>query len=540
MKRVFLLFPVLILVLACGRNPQGHEGKQIFRYNESSGISSLDPAFARDQAMIWACNQLYNGLVQIDDSLNVLPCIARSWEISADGKLYTFFLRNDVYFHPHSAFISGQGRQVTASDFVYSFNRIIDSKTASPGAWVFSYVDTTGGNAFVALNDTLLQIRLKQAFPPFAGILSMQYCSVIPREVVEAEGMNFRKRPIGTGPFRFKYWKEGVKLVLLRNENYFETDTDGNRLPYLDAVNISFIIDKQSAFLEFVKGNLDFLSGLDPSYKDEVLTRSGLLNQKYSDRFKLLSQPYLNIEYLGIRMGGDESGLSPLQQKNIRKAINYGFERDKMLRYLRNNIGTPGIYGMIPPGLPSFHADTVYDYRPELAARLLAEAGFPGGKNLPEITLTTTPSYLDLCIYLQNRLQQLGIRLKVESSPPASLREMVAQGKVPFFRASWIADYPDAENYLSLFFSPNHSPAGPNYTRFTSTEFDKLYRKASLESNDSIRYDLYRKMNEQIMEEAPVVILYYDRVLRFVQNNIEGIGTNPLNLLTLKSVRKSG
>jgi peptide/nickel transport system substrate-binding protein len=368
----------------------------------------------------------------------------------------------------------------------------------------------------------------------------MHYCSVVPREVIEAEGDDFRKRPVGTGPFYFKYWKEGVKLVLLRNPNYFEKDEKGQSYPYLDAVNIGFIIDKQSAFLEFVKGKLDFISGLDASYKDEVLSRSGKLSSKYSGKFYMLTQPYLNVEYLGIFVDSKAESTSSgiLRIKKVRQAINYGFDRSKMLRYMRNNIGTPGIYGMIPPGLPSFINDTIYDYRPELASRLLEEAGYPEGKGLPEIRLTTTSSYLDLCIYIQHELQQIGIILKVETSPPASLREMVAQGKIPFFRASWIADYPDAENYLSLFYSANFSPDGPNYTHFSALEFDELYRKSVRQTNDSLRNTIYQTMNKIVMEESPVVILYYDQVVRFIQNNISGLGSNPLNLLSLKKVRK--
>lgn len=539
MRNLVYLF-VILLLLGCSSAINDTDDAKIFRYNESSGISSLDPAFARDQAMIWVSNQLFNGLLQLDDSLNILPCIAREWKVSEDGRVYTFYLRNDVYFHDHEAFVNGKGRKVTANDFVYSFKRIMDPAIASPGSWVFSFVDIEKESPFVAINDTVLQLFLKESFPPFAGILCMQYCSVVPFEVIEAEGLDFRKRPVGTGPFLFKYWKEGVKLVLLKNPNYFEKDSSGHRYPYLDAVNVSFIIDKQSAFLEFVKGNLDFISGLDPSYKDEVMSRSGNLNPKYQDKFRMIRGSYLNMEYLGINVESsiEEGVFNPLTNIKIRQAINYGFDRSKMLRYMRNNVGTPGIFGIIPPGLHGFQPDTIYSYNPVLAARLLAEAGYPAGKGLPEIKLTTTPGYLDLCIYIQHQLNELGIKLKIETSPPASLREMVAHSKIPFFRASWIADYPDAENYLSLFYSPNFCPAGPNYTHFSDPEFDRLYKLANAETNDSIRYTLYRKLDKRVMAGAPLIILYYDQVSRFVSNHVQGLGSNPLNLLTLKKVRK--
>lgn len=532
---ICLIFIVLFLFSCTRRNVDG--GKSIFRYNESAGISSLDPAFARDQAGIWACNQIFNGLVQLDDTLAIQPCIARSWEISNDGKTYIFHLRNDIQFHKNKCF-KNDIRKVTAHDFVYSFSRIIDPEISSPGAWVFNEIDSI--EPFKALDDTTLEVKLKRSFPPFLGLLTMQYCSVVPREALDLYKDDFRRNPVGTGPFYFKYWKEGVKLVLLKNPYYFEGDKTG-RYPFLDVVSVTFLSDKQTAFLEFVKGNLDFISGLDASYKDELLTRDGKLQSKYESKINLITQSYLNTEYLGFMVDTVKlkSG-NPLRLKKLRQAINYGFDRVKMMRYLRNNIGTPGVFGMIPMGLPGFDSTKIkgYFYDIQKAQKLLTEAGFPNGKGLPEITLSTTSSYLDLCKYIQQQLIEIGIPIKVDVAPPGSLREMMAQCKIPFFRGSWIADYPDAENYLSLFYSKNHSPEGPNYTHFTSSEFDKLYEKSMTETVDSLRFKMYQQLDNLIMEQAPVVVLYYDQVLRFTHKNIQGLGSNPMNLLVLKKVKK--
>ncbi len=532
-----LIISALVLLIACS----GHvnkQGKQIFRYNEASGITSLDPAFAKNLANIWVCNQLYNGLVQLDDGLHVQPCIAKSWTISEDGLLYSFQLRNDIFFHKDTLFGKEGTRIVTARDFVYSFNRILDPKIASPGAWVFQNIAFEKGvPAITAINDTILNIRLSKPFPPFLGILSMKYCSVLPFEIVDQHGKDFRQNPIGTGPFYFKYWKEGVKLVLRKHENYFEYDIQGTQLPYIDGVAITFLMDKQAAFLEFVKGNIDFLSGLDPGYKDEILTRDGKLNPKYNDRFYLLTEPYLNTEYLGIIMDAEAiNDKHPLRFKQIRQAMNYGFDRHKMIRYLRNNIGSPGNYGIIPLGMPAFDSTKIigYHFDPERSRQLLADAGFPNGEGLNPITLTTTSEYLDLCKFIQHEMSDLGIQLQIDVSPPATLKELKAQAKLPFFRASWIADYPEAENYLSLFYSNNFCPVGPNYTHFSNTQFDEWYMQSQQAINDSIRYDLYQKMDNLMMDESPVIILYYDQVLRFVSNNVTGLGSNPINQLDLR------
>ena len=519
----YLLFVFPLLFLSCTYHR--HDDKQIFRYNESAGIATLDPAFAKDQSIIWPCRQLYNGLIQLDTALEIQPSIAKRWTISADGLNYTFILRNDVYFHNSPLFGTDSTRRVVANDFVYSFNRLLDPSVASPGVWIFRDVDS-----FDAPDDTTFVIRLKSPFAPFLSQLGMVYCSVVPHEVVEHYSKDFRNHPCGTGPFQYQYWKEGVKLVLRKNPNYFECT------PYLDAVAVTFIVDKQTVFLEFIKGNLDFMNSLDASYKDEILNHDGTLKAKYAGRIDMVSTPFLNTEYLGFNM---TAANSPLKDKRIRQAINYGFDRRKMMQYLRNNIGAPGVGGFVPLGLPGY--DTVptygYEYNPERAKQLLAEAGYPGGHGLPKLKLATTSSYLDICKYIQQQLGLIGIDVQVDVNPPAALREQIAQGKSLWFRGSWIADYPDAENYLSLFYSPNHSPAGPNYTRFTSKHFDRLYEEARRCTNPQRRLVLYHQMDSLVMQEAPVVVLYYDQILHFTHKGVHGLRSDAMNTLDLRRVQ---
>lgn len=547
MKFYSLLFAVLVL-LSCADRQGSDQEKTVFRFNEASGISSLDPAFAKDQATIWPCLQLYNGLVQLDSSLQVKPAIAKTWEISDSGMTYTFFLRDDVYFHENELFKkdnrdpASATRKVIAQDFVFSLNRLIDPRIASPGSWVLNAVERDpDGNlsGLSALNDSTVRIRLSHPFPPFLSLLSMPYCSVLPREIVQHYGQDFRTHPCGTGPFRFSFWKEGVSMVLLKNGNYFEWAGD-QRLPYLDAVQISFINDKQSAFIEFLKGNLDFISGLDASYKDELLTRDGMLQERHRDKFRLQTLPYLNTEYLGVLIRNSSPASSNvLQMKKIRQALSMGFDKVKMMTFLRNNMGTPGIYGFLPPGLPYFEKpDYGYDYNPVEAARLMEEAGFPGGKGLPAITLSTTSSYLDLCEYIKSEWEALGFKITIDVNQAAIHRKMVAEQKLEFFRGSWIADYPDAENYLSLFYSGNKAPAGPNYTHYNNPGYDALYKSSFTISDDSARTKIYHDLDKMIIEDAVVIVLYYDKVLRLTQNNIRNLDNNAMNMLVLKNVRK--
>jgi peptide/nickel transport system substrate-binding protein len=513
----------------------------IFRYNEAAGIATLDPAFARDMAHTWVFNQLYNGLVQLDDSLNVVPSIAKNWTISEDGLTYTFSLRDDVFFHDSEVFNS-EKRRVVAEDFVFSFNRLLDSKTASPGAWVLGAVDIENGEpAIFALKDTTLQIKLSKPFPPFLGILAMQYCSVIPKEAIDFYGKEFRNHPVGTGPFYLQNWEENVKMVLRKNEHYFEKE-NGQQLPYLDAVSISFVVDKMTSFLEFSKGNIDMISGIDPSYKDELLTRDGKLQKKYEGQAMILEIPFLNTEYFGILVDTTLEIVrkSPLKDRRVRQAVNYAIDREKMIKFLRNGVGSAGTKGMIPKGMPAYDENARYGfaYNPQKSRDLLKEAGFSQQNPLPPIDLVTTPDYLEISKFVQGQLLEVGIRMEIEVSPPAAIREMKAMSKVNFFRASWIADYPDEENYLSLFYSENFAPNGPNYTHYMNSGFDKLYQQSFTLNSRKDRTHLYREMDSLMMEDASVVVLYYDESLRFIQKNVKGMTPNPINLLNLKTVWK--
>ncbi|WP_281766013.1 ABC transporter substrate-binding protein [Neptunitalea lumnitzerae] len=539
MNRIHTLFtfkiilPCILLatILSCSEKKAPYDNSMVFRYNEHSNITSLDPAFSRVQANIWAVNQLFNGLVQLDDSLNIQPDIAKHWSISENALTYTFHLRNDVYFHKSEVFKNkNHTRTVTASDFEYSFNRLLDEKVASPGRWVMNYVDH-----YTAINDTVFTIQLKQPFPAFLGLLSTKYCAVVPKEAIDFYGTNFRANPVGTGPFKFKRWEENVKLVLRKNPLYFEKDTKGNQLPYLEAVAITFLPDKQSEFLQFAQGNIDFLNALDASYKDELLTTTGKLQPKYSNEIQMISAPYLNTEYLGIYM---EADIPENQSLKIRKAINYGFDREKMITYLRNNIGTPAENGFIPNGLPGFGTTNGYHYNPEKAKQLITEFSQETGINTPKISISTDANYLDLCEYIQRELQKLGIQTQIDLLTASALKQSKSAGKLAIFRASWIADYPDAENYLSLFYSKNFTPEGPNYTHFKNDQFDQWYEESVKTTNTEKRVALYKKMDSLVIHHAPVVPLYYDQSIRFVQKNITGLGGNGINLLTLKKVQK--
>ena len=547
----FALF-LLWCLAACTEQAPPTDARRVFRYNQPESLTSLDPAFARNQANTWATTQLYNGLVELDDSLRPGPSVARRYRISPAGTTYTFWLRPDVRFHDDAVFAGGRGRRVTAQDFVYSFKRLLDGATASPGGWIFrgKVLEQAGGEpsdtCFVAVNDSTLRIHLKEPFIPFLGILTMPYAYVVPHEAVQKWGKDFRAHPVGTGPFRFREWDEGNAIIYHRNPTYWKKDAQGKRLPYLDAVQITFIQDRKTEFLTFMQGKLDFLSGIRSGSRDLIMYPDGTIREDFRGKFRIQKVPYLNTEYIGMQQdltnlrGDDLETGRALQDRRVRQALNYALNKPELLAYFLNNVGQPGISGFVPASLPSFSAVKVpgYTYQPAKARQLLAAAGYGPGKPL-RLRLNTVAETKEYCEYYQKKWAEVGVQVEIDVNQGAAHGELIDNGRAAFFTRSWLGDYPDAENYLALFYSPNFAPAGPNKTHFKSPAYDRLYQQAKLEQNDTKRYALYQQMDRLVVEECPVISVYYDEVVRLTQNNVRGLTPNPMNQLVLERVRKT-
>lgn len=521
---------------------------KIFKYNQDTDISSLDPAFARSQGNIFAITQLFSGLVELDENMAVKSAIAESWQISNDGKRYVFKLKKNIQFHDSPEFEGGKGRLVAAKDFVYSYKRILNKKIASPGAWIFNdkilkINDTTfSDTAFVAVDSHTLAINLQKSYPPFLQILTTPYAYVVPEEVAEKWGKEFRNHPIGTGPFKFKLWEEKSALLLTKNENYWRKDSIGTTLPYLDGVHVSFINDRNIAFMVFQQAKLDFVSGLDENSRDVVFNSDGTIKPTFEQKFNVQKIPYMNTEYLGFQLDAtrysDKS--HPVLNKKVRQALNYAINKEQMVQYILNSIGTPGNAGIIPDCVFETGKSTVkgYSYDINKARELLKEAGFANGVGMKPIKLTTIIRfpYKEIAEYVQREWAQIGVKLEIETVDNATLLEMTAQGRINFFRASWIGDYPDAENYLTLLYGKNFSPGGSNKTRYKNNEFDKLYEEALAEQSPEKRNILNIQMDNLAMQDAPMIILFYDQVIRLSQKNVVGLKANAMNSLILERV----
>lgn len=546
MKRFVRWSFLLVLLSACSdeKDVDFPDDKLVLRYNESAGISYLDPAKATRFEDGWALSQLYNGLVQLDNNLGIAPCIAKDWKVSEEGTVYTFYLRNDVYFHDDDVFKDGKGRKVIASDFLNSFYRICNPETASPSRYIFQQVNTEQNgtiHGFQVINDSTFAIHLKQPQSDFLMKLTLPFCGVVPIEAVDEYGTDFFKHPVGTGPFAFKLWQQDVKLVLVKNENYFEKDAEGINYPYVDAVSVSFMKDKNIEVGEFKKGKLEFISGFHPSIQTNLLGTNGNLKPELEGDFNLLRQPWLKTDYIGILVdpGLPQTKESILRSREIRKAIGYAIDRKSMVRYFRSGIGIPAESGFIPQGMPGHNSIKIegFTYNPEKAKELLFESGLIFENEKTEVEIHALREYKELCEYLKKELEEIGIEVTIVIEPASVFNMNIAVFNSTFYRKSWTADYPDALNFLQLFYSKNHSPAGPNYTHFTSTYFDNLYEQALTSTDKVQRLKLFHEMEQIIFDEVPVIPLFYDESIRICQNYVSGLETNATNTLDLKKVK---
>ncbi|TXC78675.1 ABC transporter substrate-binding protein [Luteibaculum oceani] len=536
-KKYFIVNPIIFCLgivaataISCQNEMQEKEGA-VFRYNEPGGISSLDPAYSRNLENIWAVNQIFDGLVALDSNLKPQPLMAASWSMNDKKDRYSFKLRSGVFFHEDACFKQGT-RAVNASDVVYSFNRIADAKTASPGRWV---LDLVARNEDESLNITVhssdsLTLYLKQSAPQFLSLLAMQYCTIVPKEAIDYYGEDFRSHPVGTGPFKIFIWEEGNKLVLHKNPRYYLKDANGNSLPYLDAIAVSFIKDQSAALMAMQRGDFDFMSGLDAASKHRVLTPKGELAPEFAEDFNAIKTPFLKTDYLGFRLGLD----SVLDNPQVRRALSMAINREDLVAFVLNGLGTAAKTGFVPPVLwsQSFNAEEL-SYQPEKAKAIVES--LPQLKKHP-IVISTPAMAMEVCEFVQKAWSNIGLNVSIEVLPSSHHREQVSGGQIALFRKSWIADYPDPENFLSLFRSDLIIPKGPNYFFYNNPEFDVLYELSNIatgEEREQLLWDMQRIVNQ----ELPLIPLFHDDIFQLKRKEVKHLKTDAMNVLDLTRVQ---
>ena len=529
-----------------------------FRINEEENFKNLYPLNVTEVVSHRITNQIYEGLVKLSQKdLSVIPGLAESWEINEDATVFTFHLRQGVKFHDDPCFSGGKGREVTAHDFKYCFTKLCTSDPQNQGFWVFQdrvkgasayFQSTVDGNPLKegvtgvkVIDDYTLQIELDYSFAGFLQILNTPFCWAFPKEAVEKYGIDMRVNCVGTGPFKVETIKEGEAVILIRNEDYWGVDEHGNKLPYLDAIKIIFLQEKKAEFLEFRKDNLDMVFKLPIEMIDEIMGELENAGDEGAS-FELQVIPSLGIYYLGFQ---HQSEL--FSNKLIRQAFNYAIDREKIVTYTLQGEGRPAVYGIVPPSFKDYDYESVdgYSFDPYKAKLLFAEAGYPNGKGFPKLTLQLNSGGLiniQISEVIQKMLKEnLNIDVALNVMPWPQHLESLESGKALFWRAGWIADYPDPENFLNLLYSI-HIPKDPegisyiNSVRYKSEIFDSIFRLALREVDDKRRYELYRDADQVAMDDAAIMPIFYYENYRLLQLNVRNFDINPMEYRDLSVV----
>jgi len=507
---VFLLsFPLNISSEEKRMDPSKTGG--IYRRPLEFNPKTLDPALSIDTYADTVTQQVFDGLVQFDKDLNAIPAIAKSWKISPDGLTYTFYLREGVKFHHR--------REVTADDFIYSFTRIIDPETKSSSIDFFTQI--LGAKEFIdkkdkevkgltALDKYTLRIILSEPYAPFISILAMRGAKVVPKEEVEKSGIDFGKYPIGTGPFKFVSMKEGEEIILEANPDYFEGR------PYLDKIIFKIFhgAPREEILRQFKEGKLE----------DSFIPFRDVEEMAKSKQYVFLQKPMLSLRFYGLN-----SQIEPLKIEKIRKAINFSVPKELIGRDILKGMAhlTDRI---IPLGMPGYTPiKGSFGYQPQKAKQLLREAGYPEGKGLPPIEFWSAAK-AELAVkeleMVKTYLSQIGINLNIQYETQwPKFQEILSSRGAPMFMFAWYADFPDPDNFLWTLF---HSKSKYNYTAYSNPEVDRLLDRARAERDYLKRMEMYRKIEEIILDDAPIVPMVNHLFQMVYQPYVRGVEVSAL------------
>lgn len=531
----------------------------VFKVNEVEDFRNLSPLSVGDVVSHRIANQVYEGLVKLDQSdLSVIPSVAESWEINDDATVFTFKLREGVNFHDDECFSGGKGRAVVAQDFVYTLTRACEANSDNLMFWLFDgkikgareYYNSTmngeplaeGVTGFRAIDEKTLEIELNYPFAGLLNILAHPVGWVYPKEAVDMYGVEMRTHAVGTGPFTTKTVKDGDVVILAKNKNYYRKDEFNNPIPYLDAIKFTFTKEKKSELLEFRSERLDMVFQLPLEMIDDVVGELKDAQDGGNVRFSMQVKPSLSVQYYGFQHNSEI-----FSNKLVRQAFNYAIDRDKIVNYTLQGDGEPAHGGIVPPAFADYDYSSLkgYDFDPEKAQALLAEAGYPGGKGLPVLKLQLNSggsNNLQIAEVIKNMLaENLGVEVEMDQMPMAQHYQNVEAGNTDFWRAGWVADYPDPENFLNLLYG-GHVPANDkdksyiNPFRFKNATYDSLFDLANREPDPIKRNGLFRDAEQIMLDEAAVMPIYYDEFTRLVSKRIKNFPQNAMEYRDLSQV----
>jgi ABC-type transport system substrate-binding protein len=505
-------------------------------------VKGLDPIFADDLYSGNQVGQVYEGLLQyhyLKRPYVLVPNLAESLpEVSQDRLTYKFHLKKGVLFQDDKCFKAthGKGREMTADDVVYSFKRIADPRLASLGWWLFdgkllglnewrdrsSTEVLTHYNQMIeglkALDKYTVQFKLIRPSSQFLYAFAMPFTGIVPHEAVEEYGREFLNHPVGTGPFKLSEYNPSSKIVWDRNPNYRDEfypqegapgDQEaglladaGKKLPLSDRIIIDVFVERQPMWLNFLSGKID-VTAIPKDNFSSAITPSKELTPELSARgIRLVKSAEIDVTHLSFNMADPLLG----QNKYLRQALSLAYDEGTFIELFFNGRAIQA-QGPIPPGVSGYDPELKNPYRQFNLARAkdyLAKAGYPEGKGLPSFEYATTADSVGRqeAEYLQKIMAPIGVKIEVSSYSWPQFQEAIRNKKGQLWMFAWQADYPDAENFLQLFYSKNSSP-GPNDSNYSNKQYDLDYEQSLLLPDGPQRTELYKKMVKLLVEDCP-------------------------------------
>jgi len=509
-------FSIGIILVSC--SPSKPKDQGVFLYNEHSGITSLDPLYARNLANIWAVQWMYEGLTRLNSEDSIVLGLADSWARDSTAKVWSLQLRKGVYFHSNPELPVGY--TLNNHDVVRSFYR---AKNHPFSAWILEGLDT-----IIAVDSHKIELYFVQPKPDLLALLSVPALSILPAPLIEQVPASFwRTNACGTGPFQLKLWEEGEKMVLPVFSQYWRLNSVQQNSHKLKGIAVQFVKELQSAKLDFLMGNLAIFQGSDPQINEELIQ----LAKQPNASFRVVNGDFLNTEYLGFNLKGKHP---VCRSSALRKALSALLDIPKVIKEVRGGLGEPSGVAFCPAALRSGNSSNLSDSKVNLrkeAMMWLKKAGFNHPSEVPPLILHTDPAYAYFCSALIYPWVTEGFNVRLEVVERSTLKSMVAKGQVDFFRASWIADYPSALNVLGIFKSNRVPPNGPNYTFFMNDTVDAALHILETRTSGLDRELAIETIQAALVEHVPVIPLYFDAYLRFERKEYLGLKSNSLNQL---------
>jgi len=529
----------------------------IFRINEVENFKNLYPHSLTDAISSRIGSQIYQGLFRLNQkTLKVEKCLAEDYTVNEDATVWTMTLRDGVYFHDDACFDGGKGRKVTVDDFKYCFDKLCESYPDNKLYELFQdrvvgakeYFASTqsgspleGGVSGVKVIGNSIEITLSSPFSAFNKVLSHSACWVFPKEAWNKYGSDMRKNCVGTGPFKVDVIKESVQVRLVRNDNYWESDEHGNQLPYINIIKTTFTQDKRTELSSFQSGKLDMIWKLPVEEMSSVL---GTLKEaqngentefQYQQKRGMATQFYCFLHTSEL-----------FSDVRVRKAFNLAINREELVKYTLQGEGEPGIHGFVP-GFGAYDNKTIkgFNFDPEQARKLMAESGHTNGKGLENITLYINEggsTNILLAEAIQSQLSEtIGVKINIEPLQMPIHIQKFQTGQEDFWRIAWVADYPDPENFLKLFYGKNvpadpTAESFPNFSRYTNPQFDEMFEKALAEVDDDTRDELFHSCDSLLIADAAFMPIYYDEYIRLLKLNVRAFPQNAMEYRDLSRV----